>query len=223
MKRQSAWEAVRSVARIAMIGGLIVASVMENIMRKSGADDNDPCIDYDSIDRIKFIDLHKMYADRVTAIRAIMIPLIAVMTALLGLMATLRDMLGTQTWIVQLITATLALTFVVAIFLKWRIGQLVSDYELYGRLAHKYSAKKVPVLPIDSLMTSVEYAKRGYTELGKWWCHRISTMILLIPVVVGLMFGGMAFIGGACRPAASKITSVNGRADVPANVARPNR
>jgi hypothetical protein len=194
MHRHGKWQAICSMIRAVVIGGLTGAVLVRALMKKDDPHEGSPSIDYDSVERIKLIDLHKMYADRVTGIRAIMIPLVAVMTALLGLMATLRDELHKQLWIAEVLIATLILTFVIGMFLRWRVGQLVKDYEHHAQLAERYKNRRLPLLPIDSLMTSAQYAERGYTELGFGWPHRISTRILLVSVAIFLMLAAILVI-----------------------------
>lgn len=100
---------------------------------------------------LKVVDIHKMYSDRATAIRALMVPLIAIAFAALSALIGLKEYNFVPIfWAIAAIDLFVA---ILAIILKIQTTKLVESYE--GRLGIDV-IRKNRLLPIDALFGPVE-------------------------------------------------------------------
>lgn len=137
------------------------------------------------VPEMKLMDLYKMYADRVTAIRQIMLALLAVSTATVSMVIALR---GSMTLpIFRGVCVFSGVVFVIALLLKIRIMALVRSYEKSVGLRTIYEYK---LLPLDSLKGPLKNSEKGeaiyfasYSSVIFASFAAIMTAALLYPII----------------------------------------
>ena len=114
----------------------------------------EPTVDFTK--ELKLMDIYKMYSDRVTAIRQIMLALLAVSTATVSAVIALRASL-TASLAIGLTAFSVAIVIVAAI-LKVKVVLLVREYEKSVGLQAIFDYQ---LLPLDSLRGPLQSVKAG--------------------------------------------------------------
>ena len=133
----------------------------------------------------KVIDVHKMYSDRATAIRQIMLTLVAVTTAGVSAIIALRKDLNAAVMVVMIIYSLM--TFGLATYLKFAVTKIVKEYEtrVTTQVIFDYG-----LLPIDALGGM----KGSANELEPDGIDRLTTIILVALSIIcsAMLIWGLA-------------------------------
>ena len=137
-----------------------------------------------SNDPLKVIDVHKMYADRATAIRTLMLTLVSVATAGVSAVVALRDNLSAPVLIGLFVYA--AVLTMIAGYLKWRIMRLIDTYEkcLTVEVIYQYQ-----LLPIDALHGPLSINRTGEDTGAKTYSVIIMASAAVITTI--MLIGGV--------------------------------
>lgn len=111
---------------------------------------------------VKAVDVHKMYSDRITVLRAIAALMVPVV---LFALKVVIDAGSKNPWMTGYGMAIGIAAMALAVFIRVTVNRIIKDYEYIvpSDLRHKYR-----LLPLDALMSANDYFASG-TEVSECW------------------------------------------------------